>query len=44
VCVGIALDAMTMTEEGRSLSEIRTYIDDSYSDIGPGTDAPLPPA
>ncbi len=44
VCVGIALDAMTMTEEGRSLSEIRTYIDDSYSDIGPGTDTPLPPA
>jgi hypothetical protein len=44
VCVGIALDAMTMTEEGRSLSEIRTYIDDTYSDIGPGTDTPLPPA
>lgn len=44
VCVGIALDAMTMTDEGRSLSEIRTYIDDNYSDIGPGTDTPLPPA
>jgi hypothetical protein len=44
VCVGIALDAMTMTEEGRSLSEIRTYVDDTYSDIGPGTDTPLPPA
>ncbi len=44
VCVGIALDAMTMTGEGRSLSEMRTYIDDKYSDIGPGTDTPLPPA
>lgn len=44
VCVGIALDAMTMTEGGSSLSEIRTYIDDTYSDIGPGTGAPLPPA
>ncbi len=44
VCVGIALDAMTMTEEGRSLSEIRTYVDDTYGDIGPGTDTPLPPA
>lgn len=43
VCVGIALDAMTMTEEGRSLSEIRTYIDDTYSDVGSGTDTPLPP-
>jgi len=44
VCVGIALDALTMTEEGRSLSEIRTYIDDTYSNVGPGTDTPLPPA
>ena len=44
VCVGIALDAMTMTDEGRSPSEIRTYIDDTYSDVGPGTDTPLPPA
>ncbi len=44
VCVGIALDAMTMTEEGRSLSDIRTYIDDTYGNIGPGTDTPLPPA
>lgn len=44
VCVGIALDAMTMTEEGRSLRDIRTYTDGKYSDIGPGTDTPLPPA
>jgi hypothetical protein len=43
VCVGIALDAMTMTEEGRSLKEIRTYIDGTYGEIGPGTDTPLPP-
>lgn len=44
VCVGIALDAMTMIQEGRSISYIRTYIDNTYSDVGPGTDTPLPPA
>ncbi len=44
VCVGIALDAMTMTQEGSSISDIRTYIDNTYSDVGPGTDTPLPPA
>lgn len=44
VCVGIALDAMTMTEEGRSLSDIRTSLDEEYGKIGPGTDTPLPPA
>lgn len=44
MCVGIALDAKRMTEEGRSLSEIRTFIDEEYGSIGPGTDTPLPPA
>jgi len=44
MCVGIALDTKRMQEEGRSLSEIRTYIDETYGSIGPGTDTPLPPA
>ena len=44
MCVGIALDAKTMTEEGRSLGEIRAYIDQEYGAIGPGTDTPFPPA
>ena len=44
MCVTIALDTKTMTEEGRPLSEIRTFIDDKFGDIGPGTDTPLPPA
>ena len=43
MCVTIALDTKTMTEEGRSLKEIRTYIDDEFGDIGPGTDTPMPP-
>lgn len=44
MCVNIALDAKAMTAEGRSLRDIRAYIDGKYSDIGPGTDTPLPPA
>lgn len=44
VCVGIALDAMSMTQEGRSLRDIRSFIDGKYGAIGPGTDTPLPPA
>ena len=44
MCVGIALDTKRMQEEGRSLTEIRTYIDETYGSIGPGTDTPLPPA
>src|SRR3989337_1041253 len=42
MCVGIALDAKTMTEEGRSLGEIRAYIDQEYGAIGAGTDTPFP--
>jgi len=44
ICVGIALDTKAMTAEGRSLQEIRTFIDETYGDVGPGTDTPLPPA
>jgi hypothetical protein len=44
MCVNIALDARAMTAEGRSLKDIRAYIDGKYGAIGPGTDTPLPPA
>ena len=43
MCVTIALDTKAMLEEGRSLKEMRTYIDDKFGDIGPGTDTPMPP-
>jgi len=43
ICVGIALDAKRMSEEGRSLRAIRDYIDATYGSVGPGTDTPLPP-
>ncbi len=43
ICVGIALDAKRMSEEGRSLRAIREYIDATYGSIGPGTDTPPPP-
>ena len=43
MCVTIALDTKRMTAEGRSLKEMRTYIDDKFGDIGPGTDTPMPP-
>ncbi len=44
MCVSIALDTKAMLEQGRSLREIRDYIDEEYGSIGPGTDTPLPPA
>jgi hypothetical protein len=35
--VDIARDAMRMTQQGRSLAEIRTFIDREYSRFGPPT-------
>ena len=43
MCVSIALTAKSMTEEGRSVRDIRAYIDSQYGSLGPGTDTPLPP-
>lgn len=42
VCVDIALDVKLMTEEGHSQLEIRNYIDDAYSEVGPSTDTDMP--
>lgn len=44
MCVGIALDVKALTEEGRSVRDIRAFIDENYSSLGEGTDTPLPPA
>jgi hypothetical protein len=35
ICVDITVDAMRMLEEGRSMLEIRTYVDQTYSAFGP---------
>lgn len=43
MCIGIAVDTKTLTEQGKSLREIRSFIDDKYGSIGAATDTPLPP-
>ncbi len=43
MCVNIVLDSKSMTADGKSLMDVRTSIDDSYSYIGPGTDTLMPP-
>lgn len=43
VCVGIAVEAKRLTEEGKSLRQIRAAVDEKFGAIGPGTDTPLPP-
>ena len=40
VCVDEALDAKRLLGDGRSVKEIRTYIDATYGDRGKGTDTP----
>lgn len=35
ICVDITQDAMRMLDEGVSLSEIRAYVDQTYSKFGP---------
>ena len=44
MCVTIALDTKKMLEQGKSLRDIRAFIDDKYGATGPGTNTPLPPA
>jgi len=39
--VDITRDVMRMLDEGKSLKEIRAYVDRSYSRFGPST--PTPP-
>lgn len=35
ICVDITQDAMRLLREGKSMPEIRTYVDDNYSRYGP---------
>jgi hypothetical protein len=35
ICVDITLDAMRMLDEGKTLPEIRSYVDQTYSQFGP---------
>jgi hypothetical protein len=42
-CLAIARDTERLLSEGKVLSEIRTYIDDAYSEKGPATNTPWPP-
>lgn len=41
-CVDIARDAKRLVGEGKTLAEIRAYIDERHSAKGPGTDTPKP--
>ena len=43
ICLEIARDAERLLGEGKTLSQVRTYIDQAYSDKGPPTDTPWPP-
>lgn len=42
ICVDITVDVMRLIKEGRSSTDIREYIDATYSAFGPSTDTPLP--
>lgn len=44
MCVYIARDAKKLVQEGKSLREVRAYIDARYGGAGTGTPTPLPPA
>lgn len=35
ICVDITLDTMRLLKEGKSVAEIRQYVDDTYSKFGP---------
>ncbi len=43
ICLDTARDARRLLGEGKKLSDIRAYIDQTYSKMGVGTDTPLPP-
>ncbi len=44
MCIQLAIDAKRMTAEGKSLKEIRQYVEGKYGDKGPATDTPWPQA
>lgn len=44
MCIDIVLDSVDMYSEGKSIPEIRSYVESKYGDIGPPTSTPLTPA
>jgi len=44
MCINLANDAQRMTAEGKSLKEIRQYVEGKYGGSGPATDTPWPQA
>jgi hypothetical protein len=42
ICLEIARDAKNLMEQGKSLAEIRIYVDRVHGEKGPGTDTPSP--
>jgi Protein of unknown function with PCYCGC motif len=42
MCIKLATDAKRMTAEGKSLKEIRQYVEGKYGNTGETTDAPWP--
>jgi hypothetical protein len=44
ICLEITQDVKRLSAEGKSLKEIRVYIDQTHGEKGPGTDTPLPPS
>lgn len=43
ICLQIARDAKRLTEEGKTLAQVRAYVDQAHGEKGPGTDTPWPP-
>ena len=43
MCVDIARDAKSLVNQGKSLREVRSYVEAKYGKLGPPTDTPLPP-
>ena len=43
ICVQIARDAERLLGEGKTLSQVRAYIEQAYSEKGPATNTPWPP-
>lgn len=44
ICVEVTRDVKRLGEEGKSLGEIRAYVEETHGPKGPPTDTPLPPS
>ena len=43
MCVDIALDTQRLLSEGKSLKQVRQYVESRYGNLGPSTDTPPAP-